>query len=592
MKKAITDKFQSLNFIDWIMSLLFPAFFFLIPLLYKIKMESSIEKNDLYLTWCIGFICWLFVSLEKLKISDLILSIGLMTLSSITFFLVKGDTNSYKTLITVFFSLGIYFFISQSSRLKPIILIALIPVFILQYILGWSQIIKYKAESLMIQGSFSNSGHFANWLAIFVVILISICLKNAIFSRYPIFKIILWGITISCLIMICLTGARAAIIGILAGGISYFLFQKKDATNFKMEKLFTFAMSICLLCVLLLLFISKKDSALGRTTIYKVSSQLIAAYPLTGVGANRLQIHYNLFQAKYFMQQERPQKTQLIASNTFESFNFLLQLMAEYGLIGMVFLCSFTWSLYNETKKTLATNKLAIYRNEIIAALICILFSGLFSNPFHVTPIFILFIVLLAYLRNNDEIIIAPSLNIKKLSFLGKFIVVSISILFCFFGIAQYKAEAIWKKASILARFNSFKQAKVLYEKAYQDLKYDGHFLYNYGAESAEAGYFKESLVILQRAKDYNSYSNLYLYLGIDYLNEKDFIAAEQALLKSLDILPSGLMAKYYLIKLYLDSGQKNKAKKWLTYTLSYPGKVNNELSNSIITELSNLKIN
>jgi hypothetical protein len=63
-------------------------------------------------------------------------------------------------------------------------------------------------------------------------------------------------------------------------------------------------------------------------------------------------------------------------------------------------------------------------------------------------------------------------------------------------------------------------------------------------------------------------------------------------LLKSLDILPSGLMAKYYLIKLYLDSGQKNKAKKWLTYTLSYPGKVNNELSNSIITELSNLKIN
>jgi tetratricopeptide (TPR) repeat protein len=555
-------------------------------------MESGIEKNDLYLIWCIGFICWLFVSIEKFKISDLILSIGLIAISSITFFLVKSDTDSYKTVITLFFSLGIYFFISQSSRLKPMVLIAFIPVFIYQFILGWSQMIEYKAQSLMIQGSFSNSGHFANWLAIYVVILTTICLKNAILSRFPVLKILIWGITISCMIMICLTGARAAIIGILAGGISYLLLQKKDDKNFKINTLFTSAIFLCILTALTLLFISKKDSALGRTTIYKVNSQIISANPLTGVGANRLQIHYNLFQAKYFMEQERPQKTQLIASNTFESFNFLLQLMAEYGLIGMVFVCCFIWSLYNETKNTLATNKLALNRNEVIAALICILCSALFSNPFHVTPIFILFILLLACLRGNINIINFPNSNFKNIAILGKGIVVAISVFFCFFGIAQYKAEAIWKKASILARFNSFKQAKILYKKAYEDLKYDGHFLYNYGAESAEAGYYDESLLILQRAKDYNSYSNLYLYLGIDYLKKKDFIASEQAFLKSLAIFPSGLMAKYCLIKLYLDSGQKNKAKMWISYTLNYPVKVKNELSTSIITELSSLKIN
>lgn len=537
----------------------------------------------------------LFVSLEKFKTCDLILSIGLIAISSISFFLVKGDTNSYKTLITVFFSLGIYFFISQSSRLKPMVLIALIPVFIHQFVLGWSQIIKYKAESLMIQGSFSNSGHFANWLAIFVVILTTICFKNAILSRFPVLKILIWGIAISCMILLCLTGARAAIIGVLAGGISYMLLQKKDDKNFKINTLFTSVIFLCVLSVLsvlTLLFISKKDSALGRTTIYKVSSQIISANPLTGVGANRLQIHYNLFQGKYFMEQERPQKTQLIASNTFESFNFLLQIMAEYGFIGLLIVLCFCWSLYKETKATKFEEEYALNKNEIIASLICILCSALFSNPFHVTPIFILFILLLACLRGNINIINFPNSNFKNIAILGKGIVVAMSVFFSFFGIAQYKAEAIWKKASILARFNSFKQAKVLYDKAYEDLKYDGHFLYNYGAESAEAGYFKESLVILQRAKDYNSYSNLYLYLGIDYLNEKDFIAAEKALLKSLDILPSGLMAKYYLIKLYLDSGQKNKAKKWLTYTLNYPVKVNNELSNSIIAELSNLKIN
>jgi O-antigen polymerase len=555
-------------------------------------MESGIEKNDLYLIWCFGFFCWLFVSIEKFKTSDQIISIGLIVIISISLFLVKSDTNSYKTLITLFFSLGIYFFISQSSRLKPMIFLALIPVFIHQFVLGWSQIITYKAESLMIQGSFSNSGHFANWLAIYVVILTTICLKNAILSRFPVLKILIWGIAISCMILLCLTGARAAIIGVLAGGISYMLLQKKDDKNFKINTLFTSVIFLCVLSVLTLLFISKKDSALGRTTIYKVSSQIISANPLTGVGANRLQIHYNLFQGKYFMEQERPQKTQLIASNTFESFNFLLQIMAEYGFIGLLIVLCFCWSLYKETKATKFEEEYALNKNGIIASLICILCSALFSNPFHVTPIFILFIFLLACLRGNINIINFPNSNFKNIAILGKGIVIAMSVFFCFFGIVQYKAESIWKKASILARFNSFKQAKVLYDKAYEDLKYDGHFLYNYGAESAESGYFNESLVILKRAKDYNSYSNLYLYLGIDYLNEKDFIAAEQALLKSLDILPSGLMAKYYLIKLYLDSGQKNKAKKWLTYTLSYPVKVNNELSNSIITELSNLKIN
>jgi O-antigen ligase len=172
--------------------------------------------------------------------------------------------------------------------------------------------------------------------------------------------------------------------------------------------------------VLTLLFISKKDSALGRTTIYKVSSQIISANPLTGVGANRLQIHYNLFQGKYFMEQERPQKTQLIASNTFESFNFLLQIMAEYGFIGLLIVLCFCWSLYKETKATKFEEEYALNKNGIIASLILYFIFCLFSNPFHVTPIFILFIFLLAYLRGNDEYHYFPNSNYQKNIFTWK----------------------------------------------------------------------------------------------------------------------------------------------------------------------------
>ena len=594
MENSFTNKCGLINFRDCVIILFASFFFFVLPFLYKAKMESGIEKNDLYFIWISGLVCWLFVSLEKFRKSDFILSILFLVITAVSFYLVKGDTDSYKTLITLFFSLGIYFYISQSESLKPLILIALIPVFLYQFFLGWYQIIKFKAESLYIQGSFYNSGHYANWLALCVVILIGISYSNAICSKYHIFKLLVWGTIISCLTMICLTGARAAIIGVLAGWMSYVILQKRkggEVANFKINTKFNYAIYLSLLSLLLILCFHKKDSAIGRTTIFKITSQIISEYPFTGVGANRLQFHYNIFQSKYFMAEERPINIQLIATNTFEAFNFILQILAEYGWIGVILTLCFLRSLYIETKKYEFETNSIINKNVIIATLICILSAGLFSNPFHVTPIFMSFIILLSCLRVNVESIYIRNIYLEKIYLLGKFIVITISLTLCVWGLKQYRAEATWKKASILARFNSFTQAKVLYEKANEDLKCDGRFLYNYGSESSLAGYYDESLKILHKAKEFNSISNLYLYIGIDYLAKKDYHSAELAFLKSLNILPSSLITKYYLIQLYINTGQKNKARKWLTFTLNYPVKIDNELSNLIFTELYNLKI-
>jgi len=194
MRKVIKHTFESLKVSDWIIILLAAGFFFALPLLYKSKMETGMEKTDLYLIWFSGLLCWLFVSLEKFKVSDLILSIGFLVITAVSLSLVKGDTNSYKTLITLFFSLGIYYYISQSTSIKPWILGALVPIFLYQLILGWSQIVQFYGDSTLIRGSFYNSGHFANWLAPFVVILISICYGNSESSRFPTLKLWLCGI--------------------------------------------------------------------------------------------------------------------------------------------------------------------------------------------------------------------------------------------------------------------------------------------------------------------------------------------------------------------------------------------------------------
>lgn len=560
-------------------------FFFVLPYLYKYKMDDGMEKIDLYFIWLVGMAGWVGLRFDSWHKSDLILAIGVLLLSITSFAIIKSDADSYKVLITLFFSLGIYYYISQRHVMMPVILVTLVPSFLFQVAFGWWQFYHFDGDPLMIKGHFYNSGYFANWLAPCIIIIMV-----QVFNTYQRYTIPIKGlivlISLISLILLLATNARAAIFGFLVGTLLYIYLENREVIQRKFVR--TFWISVLVVTVVMTYFflLIKRDSAIGRITIYRVTRNMISDHLFFGVGADRFQVYYNLYQAQYFQSNELPIKTQLIAGNTFEAFNSILQLLAEYGFLGIILVFIFTYFYLSENRYFIIGKSHLKLTNTIAAAIVCIVCESFFSNPFHCSPIFILFVILIAGLRGESRIFA----NRYYLKFI-KILIIIVGCLFVKYGYGQWKAEKKWKNASILAKFGSFQQANILYSDAYSVMKNDGRFLYNYGAESADAGFYELSVLLLERAVNYHSFSNLYTYLGNDYIKLKQYSKAEQSYLKAIKIMPSSILPKYQLIQLYILWGRKTDARHWLAYTLNYPVKIKNYLGDAILRELSTLRI-
>lgn len=576
-------------FIKLLPFLLAGGLFFILPWLYSIKMKGGIIKADIYLIWIIGLICWIPAITFSFRKSDLVLGIGILIVSLTSLVIVKNDTDSIKTLITLFFSVGIYFFLSNKPKYIPGTFFALLPAFIFQVIQGWSQVLIFGTDSLMIKGSYHNSGYFANWITPCILIFFAIACMPA--RIHVAFRIVLWMLLIPSLVLLFLTVARAALVGFFAGIV--FIVYKRYTRGIPAHKRkgFWVGTALIFVCLFVILFRFKQNSALGRVTIYRVTKDMIIEHPLLGVGADRFKVSYNLYQANYFETHTVPVNTQLLAGNTFEAFNFILQLLAEYGVLGLLLSCAFFYyySRENFEKKTIAVHD--SWRLGCAGAIISIFCEGMFSNPFHSSPVFVLFIVLLAAMRKNQSSWGSKSFYTGTPLRIFNFFIVASAMLFCVYGVLQFRAELKWSKAASYARFGEFELAKPLYADAYDDLKNDGGFLYNYGAESADAFNADLSISLLERATRYNSFNNLYIYLGVGYFSKGAYQEAERSFLKALAIMPASLYAKYQLIRLYIKWGHRKEAQKWLNYTLSYPVKVHDEFSDFIMAELASMKI-
>jgi len=150
----------------------------------------------------------------------------------------------------------------------------------------------------------------------------------------------------------------------------------------------------------------------------------------------------------------------------------------------------------------------------------------------------------------------------------------------------HYQAEKKWNMAAKAAVYDNFNEAKKLYENAYPWLKSNGDFLYNYGAEACLAGQYNLAINLLTRAKKYNSFSNLFVYLGDAYAAAGHYGLAEKNYLHAIYIAPSHIFPKFQLIQLYKKWGKPELARNWTIKTLHYPIKVRSDFVEFLVKEL------
>lgn len=337
-----------------------------------------------------------------------------------------------------------------------------------------------------------------------------------------------------------------------------------------------------------LFFVMRPDSILGRLTIYRVSLGIIKDHFLFGTGPGTFSLVYNVYQATFFQTSSPGIKTQLLADNTSEAFNIFIQILVEFGIIGLLLFAYVIWYIIRWYFKN-SYNKMEPISIGIQGSIACVLVASCLSNPFHSSPILVLVFLLCAMLvRLSGKVIsekIVPPANRCIQLIICLFIVPVV-----YKALILIKAENQWNTAAKLVEFEGFEASRGYYEQALPHLQFSGDFLYNYGAEALIGNEPKLADEMLTRATKYLSSSDLYVLLGQTSSALGDTRRAEKCYITASFITPSHLYPKFLLIKLYESSGETKKMHDWIHRALSMPIKINSPEMQAIISEIRTLK--
>lgn len=393
--------------------------------------------------------------------------------------------------------------------------------------------------------------------------------------------------TILLLITLCLTQSRAAwlaslvSIGFLLQSRYHWLEKSRHLlTNTYVRVVSSFALFLFLGALVLL----KPDSAAGRLLIWRISLPMGWDNFLLGVGYGQFRIHYLDYQASFFASHPGLAYAEEIAGMTYYAFNEFLQITLELGVVGLLLYVSLLVVAFKQTHvgKPVSERTRQV-RTLAQSNIISILVFSLFSYPFSILPIHLLFFVSLALLSS----IMGPyyTFSMNGGARLG---LITLILACCLLGRLQWKrywATKQWKQAAFAFSFNETLGISQ-YQKIYHTLAYKGEFLYNYGAELAEANYAAQSVLILEQTKDKFDHLDLHLYLGRSYQEMGEHSKAEQAYKHAMYMIPHRFLPRYLLVKLYQETRKREKAVTMANTIINMDAKVPSNITQEIKAEM------
>ncbi|MDR2916480.1 MAG: O-antigen ligase family protein [Tannerella sp.] len=305
----------------------------------------------------------------------------------------------------------------------------------------------------------------------------------------------------------------------------------------------------------------KKDSADGRTFIWKNTIELIKQNPM-GIGIGNFSGSYGHIQAAYFDAGYGTDDEKRVAGNPEYAFNEFLQICAEQGII--VFLLFFGiigYSLY-----------LGIKRRKIAptASLIALLIAASASYPFSVLPFLIVLVFLLAFINTGEKGLTIPKPVTIAFAFCGLMIVS-----LCLYNhYPTYNAYKKWNNIKMSYNFGNHKNAANEYRSIYPLLSDQIQFLFEYAQCLSKSELYEESNGVLKKAIKISCDPMLYNIMGKNFHALKQYDKAEQCFIKSSHIVPSRLYPYYLMALMYMDTGEAEKAKKNARIVLTKEPKV------------------
>ena len=548
------------------------------------------------------------ISINKLDIVIILY----YTYSSIRLFFTKQNTFINNSFINISIAMLFYFVFKgffQKYRLKlnsPAFLLLLFFCIsgFLEAVIGLLQahnLFGFYSSNFTAVGSFDNPSPYAGYISSVLPFAFGLYLllkKNNNFNK--ILKYMGLLTFTACILLLPLTKERGDWLAALSGMLVVVYYKYDLGKRFiiifdKAYKKILMAISVVALISAMMvgLYNIRPVSAFGRILMWKVTTNIIKDYPVFGAGYGRFSQIYGNYQAKYFAGKKRDPLEIYVAGNVRRAHNEFIQHFAELGIIGFLLLSNILFTAFFRHEKLLTKdNNQYDLKNKLLisskASLTAITVSSMFAFPLQIIPTYLNFILMLSIISSfgfaHYKQLVLPV--VSKVYMLAAMILIS------FFAVKEYKlfeSNKKWKEAKILTSAGIYKEAIQKYYEIYNDYDKNGDFLVNYGGALYYSGKYKEALVVLSKAKNYNSSNNLYILLGKIYHDLGNYKRAELSYKKAINIIPNRLYPKFLLVKSYLKNNNYKKAKQLAEGIINMEAKFESTAEKQIKNELSEL---
>lgn len=445
--------------------------------------------------------------------------------------------------LVLYYTIAIWYAHSVSINMFRVGIV-LVAICFLQAVLGLLQYfnVYYSPSIYKITGSFDNPAGFSACLCAGVPFTAFLLSKDN--KRYM--RLMGWIMGTIIVVAIVLSYSRAGIIS-LAAVCTIFLYQK-----LLHRRILKFSLLAGLVALILGCYWIKKDSADGRLLIWQSCINMVKDSPWIGHGLGSFEAHYMDYQAEYFRIHGQQNRYAMLADNVKHPFNEYMEILLNFGIIGLVILFAFIFLLiYCYKLNPDIEKKIAVY------VLISIGTFSLFSYPF--TYPFTWIITLLSVL-----IIIKEPIKVFFAASWKKNVVCALVIGCSMIGIYELveriQAELEWGRISKLTLSDSYDTVLPAYEKLEKAFADNPYFLYNYAAVLLEKKQYDKSLEIALQCRKYWADYDLELILGENYQQLNKPKLAEKYYNSASMMCPSRFLPLYKLFHLYKMNGEKERS--------------------------------
>jgi O-antigen ligase/Tfp pilus assembly protein PilF len=319
-------------------------------------------------------------------------------------------------------------------------------------------------------------------------------------------------------------------------------------------------------------FDEKDPSINTRFVIWKNTLQMIKDKPLFGSGIGTFKMNYLDYQAKFL--KNNPYYIKYWAFPR-DAHNEYLQIGAELGVIGLGSFLLILFIFFHRVLKYFnqeKDDKKKIIIFGLLLGVICFLTHSLFTFPLHIPPLGSTFFIILGlttiyikgfdFKKNKEEKSITKLINMG-IGVKNIFIIITVIIMIIAidsFAIKPYLSEVYSYKGKYNLIKGDYQKALSCFEYGESLDPYNGNILINLGATYYNLGLYNKVEGILRRAENYIKDKNIYLNLGLFYIQSSQYKEAEEEFEHAIYLAPNFTKAYIDLAYLYVVQKDYDKA--------------------------------